>query len=188
MTFLIVTASVLLVLYLWYAGIISKKNKAAEALSGIDVQLKQRTDLLPNVLTIAKKYMEHEKSLLVELTELRTRADAPYNKAKPDEVASHLALAETLSSKMGQFKVAIENYPTLKADETMIQAMRSYNEVEAQIAAARRFYNSAVTLLNNSIQIFPGNLIAAAIGVQALPFYQVAESDKAPVDATKYLN
>lgn len=185
---LAVLGLVLVVLYFWYVGIISKKNKASEALSSIDVQLKQRTDLLPNVLTIAKKYMEHEKSLLTELTDLRTRADAPYDKTNASDVASHLALAESLSSKMGQLKIAVENYPTLKADETMMQAMRSYNEVEAQIAAARRFYNSAVTALNNSIQIFPGNLIAKGVGVKSLPFYVTAEADKAPVDAAKLLN
>jgi LemA protein len=188
MTLMIICTAVLVILYIWYASIISKKNKAIEALSGIDVQLKQRTDLLPNILTIAKKYMDHEKSLLVEITDLRTRADEPYNKSESSEVASHLSLLETLSSKMGQFKIAVENYPVLKADETMRQAMLSYNEAEAQISAARRFYNSAVASLNNSIQIFPGNLIASAIRVTSFPPYKAEEADKAPIDASKYLN
>ncbi len=177
----------LVIMYSWYAGIIGKKNGANEALSGIDVQLKQRSDVIPNILTIAKKFMEHEKTLLTEITELRTRADQPYNKNDQAAVQTHLQTADALSSKMGQLRIAVENYPTLKSDATMVQAMRTYNEIEAQIAAARRFYNSSVTALNNSIQIFPGNIIASMVNVSEMPFYKADEAAHAPVDAAKFL-
>lgn len=177
----------LFVMYLWYAGIIKKRNKVLEALGSVDVQLKQRLDLIPNVLTIAKRFMEHEKSVLTEITELRTRAAASYDKKDAAAVKEHLAAAEQLSGRMGQLMVNVENYPDLKSDQTMIQAMRTYNEVEAQISAARRFYNSAVTELNNSVQIFPGNLLAKLAGVKEMPFYEAEEAARASVDAGKFL-
>ncbi|MGE0755266.1 MAG: LemA family protein [Alphaproteobacteria bacterium] len=173
--------------YFWYAGIISKRNRANEALSGVDVQLKKRSSLIPNILKIAQKFMEHEKSLLTEITELRSRMESDYSPGDKESVQRHLAAAEQLDGKMGQLMVAVEDYPDLKSDATMVQAMQSYNEVEAQIAAARRFYNSAVTSLNNAVQIFPGNLIARMAGVAEMPFYEVDEASRAPVDADDYL-
>ncbi|MDX1974772.1 MAG: LemA family protein [Rickettsiales bacterium] len=178
---------VLAVLYLWYASIIGKRNKALEALSTIDVQLKQRLDLIPNILKIAQRFLEHEKSLLTEITALRTQADAPYDKKNNEAVREHLAVAGQLSAKMGQLALTVENYPDLKSDATMVQAMQTYNEVEAQITAARRFYNAAITALNNAVQIFPGNIIAGIAGVTSMPFFQAEEAVHAPVDASQYL-
>ena len=103
------------------------------------------------------------------------------------EFEQHLAVAEQLTGKMGQLMIAVEDYPDLKSDQTMIQAMQTYNEVEAQIAAARRFYNSAVTSLNSSVQIFPGNIIAGMVGVSEMPFYEADEASKASVNADDYL-
>jgi LemA protein len=173
--------------YVWYVVLISRRNKAQESLSGVDVQLKKRSNLIPNILKIAQRFMEHEKRLLTEITELRTRMDAPYDAADKAAVSEHLAVAEKISGKMGQLRVAMENYPDLKSDATMVQAMQTYNEVEAQIAAARRFYNASVTQLNNAVQIFPGSLLASLAGVAALPFYEVEESARAPVDVDDYL-
>lgn len=174
--------------YIWYATIISKRNKAREALSTIDVQLKQRFDLIPNILKIAKKFLDHEKTLLTEITALREHMAQPYDKNNADAVREHLATAQTLAGKMGNLMVSVENYPDLKSDQTMIQAMQTYNEVEAQITAARRFYNASVTDLNNAVQIFPGNIIAGIAGVSAMPFFETDEVSKAPVDANAYLN
>ncbi len=175
-------------MYAWYVAIVSKRNKAQEALSGIDVQLKKRSNLVPNILQIAKKFMEHEKQLLTDITALRERADQQYDQADAEAVKKHLAASEQLGSKMGQLMVSVEDYPELKSNETMLQAMQTYNEVEAQIAAARRFYNASVTSLNNSIQIFPGNLIANLANASPLPFYTADEAAKAPVNANDYLN
>lgn len=177
----------LVIAYIWYASLIGKRNKALEALSGIDVQIKQRSNLIPNILKIAQKFMEHERSLLEEITALRTRAAADYDNKDAKEVSDHLEVVNELSSKMGQLMVQVEAYPDLKSDQTMIQAQQTYNEVEAKIAAARRFYNSAVTSLNNAIQIFPGNIIAGWASVTEMPFYEVEEAAKAPVDADDFL-
>jgi len=177
----------LIIAYFWYAGIITKRNKVNESLSGVDVQLKKRSNLIPNILKIAGKFMEHEKSLLTEITGLRTKANEEYNKTDKEAVTEHLAVAEQLAGKMGKLMISVEAYPDLKSDQTMIQAMQTYNEVEEQIAASRRFYNSAVTLLNNAVQIFPGNIIASMAGVSEMPFYEAEESAKAPVNVDDYL-
>lgn len=185
---LIVVGLPLLIGYFWYVNIIGKRNKAREALSTIDVQLKQRFDLIPNILKIAKKFLEHEKSLLTEITALREHAAQPYDKNNADAVREHLATAQTLAGKMGNLMLSVENYPDLKSDATMLQAMQTYNEVEAQITAARRFYNATVTELNNAVQIFPGNIIAGMAGVSAMPFFETDEASRAPVDANNFLN
>jgi len=182
MVLITIVGLLLIILYIWYVSIITKRNKTIEALSGIDVQLKQRSNLIPNILKIAKKFMEHEQSLLSEITELRSKTDSSYDQADSHSVKEHLALSEQLAGKMGQLMISVEDYPELKSDQTMLQAQRTYNEVEAKIAAARRFYNSSVTILRNSIQIFPGSLIASIAGVTDMPFYEADEASKAPVN------
>ncbi len=177
----------LAVLYSWYVSIIARRNKALEALSGIDVQLKNRSDLIPNILKIAQRFMQHETQIFTEVTKLREALSQDYNKKNPDEVKQHLIASEELSQKMGSLMLRAESYPELKSSENMLHAQRSYNEVEAQIAAARRFYNSAVASLRNSIEIFPGNLVAALAGVKTMPLYEADEASKAAVDASKFL-
>ena len=186
-TFLIIIGGLLVVFYALYAGLIKKRNSALEALSTVDVQLKQRLDLVPNILKIAKKFMEHEKALLTDITTLRTQAIAPYNPNEIKAVQEHLATAEQLSTKMSQLMLNVENYPTLKSDQTMIQAMQSYNEAEAQIAAARRFYNSAITLLNNAVEIFPSSMIAKMIGITQMPFFKAEEAAHAAINTDDFL-
>lgn len=174
--------------YFWYVSLVKRRNKALEALSGIDVQLKKRSSLIPNILTIAQKFMDHEKSLITEVTELRSQLGKSYDKTDPTAVGEHLALAEQLSGSMGKLLVSVEAYPDLTSNENMLQAQRAYTEVEAQISAARRFYNASVTELNNSVQIFPGNVIAGMAGVQAMPFYEADEASKAEVSAADFLS
>lgn len=185
--YILIMGALLIALYFWYASIISKRNKALEALSGVDVQLKKRSNLIPNILTIAKKYMEHEKTLLEEITQLRGRGDEPYDLKNSDAVKEHLSTASLLSGKMSKFMLSVENYPDLKASETMLQAQQTYNECEEHIAAARRFYNSSVTSIRNAIQVFPGNVIASIAGVSDMPFFEADEPAKKPVNALDHL-
>jgi len=183
---LIVVGAVLFVGYIWYAKIIARKNTVKEALSGIDVQLKKRSNLIPNILKIAAKFMKHETDLIENVTKLRSKASESYDKNDIESVKSHLESVSALDSSMGKLMISVEAYPDLKSDETMLQAQLSYNEVEEQIAASRRFYNSAVTSLNNAIEIFPGNIIASFAKVTAMPFYKTDEAAKEPVDADKF--
>lgn len=181
-----VCLAVLAALYGIYSGVIKKKNKVKEAMSSIDVQLEKRYSIIPNILTIANRFMEHEKSLLAEITELRTKAAA----IKTDEanIGEKINLDNQIVSKMGQLMVNVENYPQLKSDSTMVQAMQTYSEVEEHIAAARRFYNSAVNELNNAVEIFPSSVFAAMLGISRFPFFEVTtEEARKPVNAADYL-
>lgn len=185
---IVLIAAVIIVcfsLYRLYVSVILKKNKVQEAFSSINVQLKKRYDLIPNILTIASKFMEHEKSLMSEITELRSQAmklAGTLNNA--DE---KLKLDTVIQGKMGQLLVSVENYPQLKSDQTMMTAMQTYNEVEEHIAAARRFYNSAVLELNNAVEIFPSSVIAAMLGISKKEFFEVDEAETKPINASDYL-
>ena len=171
--------------YAIYVSVINKKNKVLEAFSSIDVQLKKRYDLIPNILTIANKFMEHERGLLEEVTKLRSQAMALPNDL--NSVGQKLQLDSQIKGLMGQIMVAVENYPQLKSDQTMMVAMQTYNEVEEHIAAARRFYNSAVLELNNAVEIFPSSLVAACVGVKRQEFFQAEEVERSRIDASDYL-
>lgn len=173
--------------YAWYATLISRRNRAREALSSIDVQLRKRHDLVPNVLKIASRFMAHEKDLLTEVTEQRARAMADYDKSDPTAVGAHIEAERRLQAGMVRLFATAEAYPDLRSAETMVNAQETYSEVEGHIAAARRFYNAAVTDLNNAAEIFPGNIIAGFAGVRPMPFYEIEESARAPVDAAAYL-
>lgn len=171
------------VLYSTYCNVIKAKNNVMEALSGIDVQLKKRHDLIPNILTIAKRFMEHEKELFETITELRTQAMKAPSGSKAKFVAE-----DKLNSSLGQILVSVENYPELKSDQTMAQAMKTYNEVEEHISAARRFYNSALTQVRNITQIFPGSLFAGlAAEVIGYSYFETDESSRQAIDAQNYL-
>lgn len=182
----LITAIVLVIaaiLYMTYVNVVKNKNNVMEALSGIDVQLKKRHDLVPNILTIAKKFMEHEKEIFEKITELRSQAMNSRSGSKEKFQAE-----AKLDSLMGQFMVNVENYPELKSDSTMMHAMTTYNEVEEHIAAARRFYNSALTQLKNSIQIFPGSLFAGlAEEVKNYSYFETDAASREPVSASQYL-
>ena len=171
--------------YSLYASLIQKRNKTQEAFSAIDVQLKKRYDLIPNILTIAQKYMDHERGLLEEVTKLRTQAvNIPDGFENIDR---KIALDSQIAQKMGQIMVAVENYPQVKADQTMITAMQTYNEVEEHIAAARRFYNSAANELKNAVEIFPSSFIARMINVKAVDFFKAEEKERQAVNAADFL-
>lgn len=184
---LIIIAAVIVLPALWlyglYTSVIRNKNSVREALSGIDVQLKKRHDLVPNILTIAKKFMEHENEIFTKVTELRTQA-----MQAPSGSKEKFAAEGKLDNLMGQLLVSVENYPQLKSDATMVQAMQTYNEVEEHISAARRFYNSALTQLRNSVMIFPGSLFAGlAAEEMQYSYFEATEVDRKPVDASSYL-
>lgn len=181
---LVVLLLLLIPLYTMYVSLIQKRNKVKESMGGIDVQLKKRYDLIPNILVIANKFMEHERGLITEITALRSQASGL--RADRDTISKKLDLDNQIASKMGQLMVNVENYPQLKSDQTMIQAMRTYSEVEEHIAAARRFYNSAVNDLNNAVEIFPSSIIASALNIQQYPFFEAEEAARKAVNAADY--
>ena len=148
-------------------------------------QRNKRYRLIPNILTIAQKFMEHETELFNGITELRTMAASL--KTTDATAQEKFRLDNEISTKMGQLLVNVENYPQLKSDQTMVQAMQTYAEVEEHIAAARRFYNSAVNDLNNSVQIFPSSLIASMLSIKSYPFFEANEAIRQEISASDYL-
>ncbi|MBR1461317.1 LemA family protein [bacterium] len=181
----VVVVVALAFIYSIYVQVIQKKNNVREAMSSIDVQLRKRYDLIPNILTIANRYMDHEKSLFEEITALRSRATEL--RADANTISEKIQLDNAIASKMGQLLVNVENYPQLKADNMMMQAMQTYSEVEEHIAASRRFYNSAVKELNNAAEIFPSSLVAAMIGIRPYPFFETDEASRQPINAEDIL-
>lgn len=174
--------------YVWYASLITRRNEVREAMGSIDVQLRQRFDLLPNVVALAQKFMTHEKALLGELTALRAQVQAPYAKDDPVAAGAHLEASRKLEAGMARFFAVAENYPELRSAETITAAQHAFEEVEGNIAAARRFYNSAVTRLNNAVELFPGSIIARLANVQPFPFYEVEDpAMREPVDVNKLM-
>lgn len=144
-----------------------------EALSGVDVQLKRRYDLIPKLVNIAKTYMEHEKSIFEKITELRTDAINGTLGSKykfNTEMEISMALSNILAT--------VENYPELKANETMLKLMDECTDTEDNIAAARRFYNSSLTQLKNTIEIFPGCFFASFAGKVGLYDYFKATQEE----------
>ncbi len=182
---IIAAIAVLIVFYALYVRLISIRNKVKESAADIDVQLKKRYDLIPNMLQMAAKFMEHEKSLMTELTELRTKAMSSTFAASPKE---KMELESLLNQKLNDFKISLENYPDLKSNQTMITAMQSMNEVEEHISAARRFYNSNVNQLKNAVEIFPGNIVAALLGINYAdtPFFEISDVEKQPINSADY--
>src|SRR3982751_568944 len=157
-------------LYAWYASIITRRNKVQEALSSVDVHLNQRHDLIPNIVSLAARFMDHERALLTDVT--RLREEARKTPATPGDAGKRFALEGELGQRVGQLLVSMEAYPELKSDRPLIEAQQTWTEIEAQITAARRFYNAAVNQLNNSIQIFPGSILAGIAGATAMPFFE----------------
>ena len=177
---------ILFVLWLYwsYASLIKKRNKVQEAFAAVDVQLKKRYDNIPNILTIAAEFMEHERSLIEEVTKLRTKYTNLPNTF--DNIDEKISLSSEIANKIGNLAIAVENYPQLKSDQTMIVAMQTYNEVEEHISAARRFYNSAVNELKNAVEIFPSSLIAKLCGVKSVEFFEISGTERQPIKASDF--
>lgn len=171
-------------LYSCYINVIKSGNAVREAKSSIDVQFKKRYDLLPNILTIAQRFMTHEKEIFTKITELRSQAiNTPAGSKESFECN------KKLDNVLGQLKVSMENYPTLKSDATMTQAMKTYNEVEEHIAAARRFYNSALTQLRNYVMIFPSSLFKNLVKEEMQnSYYEIEDKNMTnAINAADYL-
>jgi len=155
--------------------LVTLRNRTKEAWSDIDVQLKRRHDLIPNLIETVKGYATHEKEVFEKVTEARAKAISAQGLAEKGQAEN--MLSGTLKSL---FAVA-ESYPELKANQNFLELQRELTDTEDKIQAARRFYNGNVRDLNIQIEIFPTNLIAGAFGFQKMEFFEIAEAEKAPV-------
>jgi LemA protein len=163
-----------------YNSLIRKKNQVKNAFASVDVQLKKRYDLIPNIVSTVKNYATHEKETLTKLTEMRSKAINP-NISNEEKIQ----LGKETKQMLGNIMVIAENYPDLKASENFVQLQRTLNETEEQISAARRFYNTSVTDFNNAIMMFPTNLMAGMMGFKEQKFFEAEEAERQNVDAGK---
>lgn len=181
--FLIIAATLSLIAVLMYNSLISKKNQVDNIFAGVDAVLKKRFDLIPNLIASVERYMEHEKSTLETVTELRAQAMKP---GISDE--EKIALDTALTSALGSISIAMEAYPDLKANENVMHLMRSLNEIEEQISAARRAYNQSVTDLNNAIEMFPTNVMAGWMDLQRRALFEITITERQNVDVHELFN
>lgn len=167
----------LIALVSMYNALVRKRNEVENAFGGMDVQLKKRYDLIPNLVETVKQYASHEKELLTKVTELRAKATSG-NLSTEQKVA----LDNQISTGMKGIMVAVENYPDLKANENFMNLQRTLTEVESQISASRRTYNAVITDFNNGIQTFPQSIIAGMMKLQHKEVFEITESERKNVE------
>ena len=156
-----------------YNSLVGKKNQVKNAFATIDVQLKKRHDLIPNLVAAVKQYMTHEAELLSKVTQMRAQAQGGGMSAN-----DRVALENQLSHAMGSIMVAVENYPDLKASENFVNLQGSLNEVEEQLSAARRAFNAAATDFNDAVEMFPTNIVARMMGYRIRPLFEIPAAQR----------
>ena len=182
MTVGIIVAIVAVVLVVWfiamYNGLVKLRNNRENAFANIDVQLKQRFDLVPQLVNSVKGYATHEKETLEKVT--AARAAAMGATTFDEKVAADKALSGALAG----LRVSLEAYPELKANENFLQLQNELADIENKLSASRRFFNSTTRELNNACEVFPSNIVAGMFGFRRAPMFEATEGrdtlNKAP--------
>lgn len=158
----LIVVGILVLIALWvislYNGLVRLRNRRQNAFADIDVQLRQRHDLVPQLVDTVKGYAVHEKELLTKITEARSAAMAATT------IDGKIVAEQQLSSALAGLKVQMEAYPDLKANQNFLQLQEELSDIENKLAASRRFFNAATTEYNNSVESFPSSLIAKNFG------------------------
>ncbi len=152
-----------------YNKLVRARQMVKEGWSGIDVQLKKRANLIPNLVAAVKGYMKHERGLLEKITELRAKA-AGMSDAGPQE---RQAVEQEISSLLGKIMVAVENYPDLKASQNVLELQQQLAQIEHDIQMARRYYNGAVRDNNVLVESFPSNLVANHFKFEKAEYFEL---------------
>ena len=170
--FILVIVVALLFVVGIYNGLVTRRNQVENAFAGIDVQLKKRYDLIPNLVEAVKGYMQHEKDVLARVIELRNKSYSTLTDEEKNDLDNGM---QTIANGL---RVTVEKYPDLKASENVMMLQRSLNETEEQLAAARRSYNAAVLQYNNSLQTFPSNIFANMFGFTRRNFFEAKAEER----------
>ncbi|RZI82647.1 MAG: LemA family protein [Rubrivivax sp.] len=182
----IITLAVVALIVFWSVGaynrLIKLRNEITNAFAQIDVQLKRRHDLIPNLVEVARKYLEHERDTLERVTAARAQAVAAADlvRSQPNQAGpiKSLNLAEgVLSSAMGRFQAVMEAYPDLKADQTLRELSEELTHTENKVAFSRQLFNDATLDYNNSAQQFPANIVAGLFGFKTAAMLQATASE-----------
>lgn len=182
---LIVIALVVAVLLygiLLYNSLVRARQLVEEGWSGIDVQLKRRADLIPNLVETVQGYTDHEAGTLKEVTEMRAKA-----RAVPDDDVAGRAQAEgMLSQALGKLFAVAEAYPDLKANENFTQLQQSLETIESEIQMARRYYNGAARDLNIKVESVPSNIVAGSFGFHKAEYFEIEDADDRAVPQVSF--
>lgn len=158
-----------------YNNLVALRNNRENAFANIDVQLKQRYDLIPNLVNTVKGYTEHEKGVLERVTAARTAAMGATS------LNDKIQAENALSSALAGLKVSVEAYPDLKANQNFLELQTELADIENKLAAVRRFFNSATKELNTAVQSFPAVLFAGMFGFHQEPMFEVPQEERAAV-------
>ena len=172
---LAVVAAALAYAIVIFNRLVRTRQTTNEAWSGVDVQLKRRSDLVPNLVESVKGYAAHERGVLEQITQLRGAARA----LPGDDVAGRAQAEGALSVALGKLLAVAENYPDLKANTNFLQLQQQLSDLENELQMARRYYNGAVRNLNVLVQSFPGNLVAGVAGFAPREYFEAPDGDRA---------
>jgi len=177
---LLIILGVVVILVVWgislYNNLVKLRNNRENAFANIDVQLKQRHDLVPQLVATVKGYAEHEKTVFQRVTEARAAAMGATS------INDKVEAENMLTSALAGLKVSLEAYPELKANENFLQLQGEISDIENKLAAVRRFFNSATRELNNAVQTFPSNLFAKMFGFKKEHMFEVPQEERAVLD------
>lgn len=180
MTVLLVILGIVVLVALWAAGVynnlVGLRNNREQAFANIDVQLKQRYDLVPQLVATVKGYATHEKELLEKVTMARSAAMGATS------INDKIEANNQLSSALAGLKVSVEAYPELKANQNFLQLQTELSDIENKLAAVRRFFNSTTKELNTAVQSFPANIIAGMFGFHKEPMFEIPTEERAAVE------
>lgn len=179
MTLILILGAVVLiglVLVGIYNNLVSLRNNRENAFANIDVQLKQRYDLVPQLVATVKGYATHEKELLERITAARSAA------MNANTINGKIEANSQLSSALAGLKVSVEAYPDLKANQNFMHLQTELSDIENKLAATRRFFNSTTRELNTAVQSFPANIIAGMFGFHKEPMFEIAQEERAVVE------
>lgn len=176
--FLVIILVFVLMVIVLYNSLIRKKNAVGNAFGAIDAMLKKRYDLLPNLVTTVKTFMNYERETLTKITELRNQATTA-NISQDQKIQ----LENQIGNAMRSIMVQVENYPDLKANQNFLQLQGSWNEIEEQISAARRAYNASVNDYNNAVEQFPTNMMSRMMNYTLKPYLDIPEEERKNVSA-----
>ncbi|HZH70342.1 MAG TPA: LemA family protein [Flavobacteriaceae bacterium] len=180
---LFITLGIVALLVIWliaiYNGLVSLRNNRENAFADIDVQLKQRHDLIPQLLGAVKGYMEHERGTLEAVTQARQKA------ISASGINEKIAAEKELGSALQGLSIQVEAYPDLKANQNFMHLQKEIADIENKLAAVRRYFNAATKELNIAVQKFPNNIFAGMFGFKTEPMFDLGvnqrqELDKAP--------
>lgn len=181
-----ITLAVLVVLAIYvvtvYNGLVKSRQMTEEAWSGIDVQLKRRADLIPNLIETVKGYATHEKKTLEDVIELRNRAQG----VPAGDIEGRAAAEGLLGQALGRVMALAEAYPDLKANQNFLELQKSLETIEGEIQMSRRYYNGAARDLNVKVDSFPSNLVAKNFGFGKAGYFEIANDTDRAVPTVKF--